>query len=88
MSVFNRVVVVVIAVVILAGAVITLFVATGVSTPNLLPYGWFESQLQRVADAIGGSLAAKEVVDVQCCRNGVILACPMSFLSVSDSTAL
>ena len=57
-SVFNRVVVVIIIMLILAGAVITLLVATEVSTPEVLPYGLFESQLQRVADATGGSAAA------------------------------
>lgn len=57
-SVFNRVVVVIIALLILAGAVVTLLVATGVSPANILPYGWFESQLQGVADATGGTKAA------------------------------
>lgn len=64
MSVFNRAVVVIIAAVILAGAVITLLVAAGVSTPDVLPYGWFESQLQRVADATGGSVAGITAVSV------------------------
>jgi uncharacterized alkaline shock family protein YloU len=57
-SVFNRVVVVIIALLILAGAVITLLVATGASTPDVLPYGWFESQLRGVAEATGGTKAA------------------------------
>lgn len=57
-SVFNRVVVVIISMLVLAGAVITLLVATEVRTPEVLPYGLFESQLQRVADATGGSAAA------------------------------
>ncbi|MFC1919708.1 alkaline shock response membrane anchor protein AmaP [Chloroflexota bacterium] len=55
MSIFNRVVVVVVGVVILVGAVITLLVASGASTPDVLPYGWFQPQLQDVAGATGGS---------------------------------
>ena len=63
-SVFNRVVVVIAAVAILAGAVITVLVAAGLSTPDVLPHGWFESQLQRVADATGGSAAGIIAVSV------------------------
>lgn len=55
MSVFNRIVVVIIGLVILALAVITLLVAAGMSIPDALPYEWFEPQLQRVADATGAS---------------------------------
>ena len=54
MSIFNRVVVVVIALAILVGAVITFLVAAGVVTPDILPYTWLEPQLQRVSDATGG----------------------------------
>ena len=64
MSIFNRAVVIIVALVILVGAVITLLVATGVSTPDVLPYDWFESQLQAVADATGGSLAAIIAISV------------------------
>lgn len=64
MSIFNRAVVIIVALVILVGAVITLLVATGVSTPDVLPYDWFESQLQAVADAMGGSLAAIIAISV------------------------
>jgi len=53
-SIFNRVVVVVIALAILVGAVITFLVAAGVVTPDILPYTWLEPQLQRVSDATGG----------------------------------
>lgn len=63
-SVFNRAIVVIVAVVILAAAVITLLVAAGVVTPDVLPYEWFESQLQTVADATGGSLAAIIAISV------------------------
>jgi uncharacterized alkaline shock family protein YloU len=58
MSIFNRVLVIIVALVILAGAVITLLVAAGVSPPDVLPYGWFEPQLQGIADATGGTAAA------------------------------
>jgi len=46
MSVLNRVVVVIISLAILAGAVITLLVATGGGEPDIMPSGWLESQLQ------------------------------------------
>lgn len=62
--VFNRVVVVVAAAVILAGAVVTLLVAAGVCTPDILPHAWFESQLQRVAEATGASVAGIIAVSV------------------------
>jgi hypothetical protein len=58
MSVFNRVVVVIIAVAILVLAVTTLLVAVGVVAPDVLPFGWFRSQLGIVVDATGGGLAA------------------------------
>ena len=54
MSIFNRVVVVVIALAILAGAVITFLVSAGVVTPDILPYAWLEPQLQSVSDATDG----------------------------------
>ena len=62
MSVFNRVVVVVISVVLLVGAVVTLLVSTGVSNPDILPFGWFESQLEGAAAATGGGAAAIIIV--------------------------
>ena len=64
MSVLNRVVVVIICLAILAGAVITLLVATGGSEPDIMPSGWLESQLQRAADATGGDAAAITAVCV------------------------
>ena len=51
MSIFNRLVVVVIALLILAGAVITLLVSFGVIIPDILIL--FEPQLRAVADATG-----------------------------------
>lgn len=64
MSVFNRVVVVTISVVILIGAVVTLLVSTGVSAPDILPFGWFETQLQRVTEASVGGIAATLLVSI------------------------
>ena len=57
MSIFNRAVVVIVGVVILIGAVITFLVASRASAPGVLPYGWFQPQLQDVADTTGGSAA-------------------------------
>ena len=55
-SVLNRIVVVIVALVILAGAVITLLVATGASSADM--FRGFQSQLQGAADASGGGAAA------------------------------
>ena len=57
MSIFNRVVVIIVGVVILIGALITLLVASGASAPGILPYGWFQPQLQNIASATGISVA-------------------------------
>ena len=57
MSIFNRVVVVLIALVVLAGALITLLTAIGVTEPEVLLYGLFASQLRLVADTSGGTAA-------------------------------
>lgn len=64
MSVLNRVIVILVALLVLAGAVITLLVATGAAAADVLPYGWFESSLQRAADASGGNVAAIIAVGV------------------------
>jgi len=64
MSVFNRVAVVVISLAILAGAVVTLLVATEFSTPDIIGSGWLNLELERAADASGGSAAAIIVVCV------------------------
>lgn len=64
LSVFNRVLVVIIALVILVGAVVTALVAAGLSPPDVLPYGWFEVQLRTVADATGGSVAGIIAISV------------------------
>jgi len=65
LSIFNRVIIIIIALLILVGAVTTCLVATGAVTPDVLPFEWSESQLQRVADATGssaGSIIAIAVV--------------------------
>lgn len=87
MSVFNRVVVVVIALVILAGAVITCLVASPVSTPDILPYGWFESQLQRVADANRGTVAGIITISVVIAL-GMIVILLFEFIPLSKPATL
>lgn len=61
-TIFNRVVVVVVVLIVIAGAVITSLVAAGASTPDVFPY--FESQLQPVADATGGTAVIIIVISV------------------------
>lgn len=60
MTVFNRVAVVVVALVLLAGALVTLLVATGATAPD--SYGWFSFILQKAADATGAGLAITIIV--------------------------
>ncbi len=57
MNALNRVIVVVAALAVLASAVITVLVATEVSEPDIVFSGWFESQLEEVADSDGGDVA-------------------------------
>jgi multisubunit Na+/H+ antiporter MnhC subunit len=64
LSIFNRVVVVIIGLIVLIGAVTTLLVASGAIAPDILPYGWFQPQLQDVANATGGSVAAIIAVSI------------------------
>lgn len=56
MNVFNRVIVVVAALLVLISAVITALVAIEVSDPDVVFSGWFESQLEEVADSNGGDV--------------------------------
>jgi len=58
----NRLIVGICALVVLAGAVITLLVAVGAASADVLPHDWFLSPLQRVANTSGGSAAAVVVV--------------------------
>ena len=62
MTVFNRSVMVIVALVLLAGSVVTLLVATGATAPD--GYGWFSFILQKAADATGAGMAATIVLAV------------------------
>ena len=62
MTAFNRIVVVLVALVLLAGSIITLLVATEATSPD--SYGWFDFILQKAADTSGGDLAAVIAVAV------------------------
>ena len=62
MTAFNRIVVMVVALVLLAGSIITLLVATEATSPD--SYGWFDFILQKAADTSGGELAAVIAVAV------------------------
>ena len=62
MTVFNRSIVVVVALVLLVGAVITLLVATGATATD--SYGWFSFILQKIDNATGVSVAAIIVAGV------------------------
>jgi len=86
-SIFNRAVVVVIALVILAGAVITCLVATEVITPDVLPYRWFESQLQRVTDATGSS-AGNIIAITVVVALGMIVILLFEFIPLSKPATL
>jgi uncharacterized alkaline shock family protein YloU len=87
MSIPNRVIVVIIALVVLAGAVITCLVASHVSMPDILPYGWFESQLQRVADASGGTIAGIIAISVAIAL-GMIVILLFEFIPLSKPATL
>lgn len=62
MTTFNRVIVVIVALLILAGAVIIWLVAAGASTPDIFPF--FETQLQAVADATGSTAVTIIVISI------------------------
>ena len=62
MTAFNRIVVVLVVLVLLAGSIITLLVATEATSPD--SYGWFDFILQKAADTSGGDLAAVIAVAV------------------------
>jgi hypothetical protein len=57
MNTFNRVFTIVLALVILAGAVIVLLVTFGAVLPDFLPYGWWSGQLEGLTQIRGGDLA-------------------------------
>jgi len=64
MSIIKRSVVAIVALVILVGAIISLVIATEISAPDFLPFEWFQSPLQDVADATGGRFTAIIVTNV------------------------
>ena len=55
MNVFNRGIVILIGIIVFAGAAVVLLISAGVSTPDLLPGGFLMTYLQNVADAAGSS---------------------------------
>ena len=57
MNTFNRVFTIVLALIILAGAVIVLLVTFGAVLPDFLPYGWWSGQLEGLTQIKGGDLA-------------------------------
>lgn len=63
MNVFNRVVVLIVVVLVIAASVITLLVATGAVTPDVLA-GGFGAQLEWVAGTSGGNAAATIAVSI------------------------
>ncbi len=58
MSAFNRAVVAIVALLVLAGAVILVLVAANAIDPADLPSGWFDRALDRADTATGGTRAA------------------------------
>lgn len=64
MNVFNRGTVILIGIIVLAGAVVVLLISAGVSTPDLLPGGFLMTYLQNVADGTGSSTVIIMVVSV------------------------
>jgi len=62
MAVFNRLVVIVVALVLLVGSVITLLVAAGATAPD--SYGGLDFILQKIDDATGASVAAIIVASI------------------------
>ena len=64
MNVFNRTVVILLALAIGGSAVVTVLVVAGTLGLNNLPGGWFEPQIQWLADASGGMKALVVTVSV------------------------
>jgi len=77
MNVFNRGIVILIGIIIFAGAVVVLLISAGVSTPNLLPCGFLMTYLQNVADATGSASVIIMVVSA-------IVALCMGFLIIFE----
>jgi len=64
MNVFNRVILIFIGIIVLAGAVLVFLVSAGMIIPDLLPCGIFMPYLQNIADASGSSAAINMIVSV------------------------
>lgn len=62
MTIFNRMVVILAAMILLAGSIITLLVATGATGPT--SYGWFSFILDKAATATGANLALTIIVSI------------------------
>ncbi len=73
MTIFNRLLVIALALAVIAAAVITLLVATEVSGAGVLG-GGFESELEWVADASGGTAAAIIAVSIVVLLLALVLA--------------
>ena len=58
MDILNRFIIVVAAIVVIAGAIMTVLVASEAADPDFLFSGWFDSQFQEAADSSGGEVAA------------------------------
>jgi hypothetical protein len=74
MNFFNRTVVILLALAIGGAAVVTVLVAAGTLGPNNLPAGWFEPQIQWLADASGGMKALVVTVSVFVALSMLVLA--------------
>jgi len=78
MSAFNRVVASLAALVVLAGAIIVVLVATEAISYDFLPVDWFDTLLRRIADASGGKQAA--VI-----AGGIVLALLLVLLLIGEA---
>ena len=77
MSFFNRTVVILLALAMGGAAVVTVLIVAGTLGLNNLPGGWFEPQIQWLADASGGMKAVVITVSV-------LVALSMLLLSVAE----
>lgn len=81
MNVFNRGTVILIGIIVLAGAAVVLLISAGVSTPDLLPGGFLTTYLQNVADATGSSAVIIMVV------SGIVALCMVLLIVFEIITA-
>ena len=64
MNIFNRAILILLGLVVLAGAVVVLLVSAGIIMPDLLPCGVLVPYLQNIADASGSNAAINMIVSV------------------------